>query len=318
MNKTPRLFLPLAILCALALALVLAAGASATVYVGGATSPEDPTIANGEGDLLAGSAEYDSVTGTVTLTATTRSAPTENPGQTLYGALFTSTTPCTAPESIEEGEAVVPLLELVSPYAESTGESYWTARESVTEEGTGQAVRSVAGAKTSVIVTTPDIVAQPYDCGLVQIFEGPERVDRIVFPIAVKTETPPAEGPTKTITVTKTETVQSPGPKLTPALAFPRAGTLSLKRERWTTVRFKVTDPGTGPIGPITVKVKAPKGVRVEPGTLRLPALLPGQTWPVSFRIEATAAAAARSKLALTARAGGLQASGSVLLKTTG
>lgn len=321
--KNPRLLLLPAVLCALLAALVLASGASADTYVGEAISPVNSAIANGEEDLLGTTVEYESAVGSLTVTATTRSAPTENTSLALVGGVFHSPSGnCAYPQTQEESEALYPVLEIDSPYAKVEGhdESVWLfekkSEEQVTQENSGRAARSVAGAKATLTATPTTAASVVFNCGLVGISrsnEGP--TDYVTFPLTRKVEpTPPAVAAPVVITVP----VAVPAPILKGALLFPHAAPLKLERERWTTVRFKVSNPGTGAIGPITIKAKAPKGVLLEPGAVKLPALLPGQTWPASFRMKVTDAAKTGSKIALTATATGLSASGSIAIKPTG
>ena len=56
----------------------------------------------------------------------------------------------------------------------------------------------------------------------------------------------------------------------------------------------------------------------IKPQRQRLPALLPGESWTVSARVELTEKAKATSTVGLTASAGGLTATGSLVLRLKG
>lgn len=319
-QRRPRLLIPSAVLVAFVIALVLAAGASAETRVGETTSPPNAAIPP-EGNLVAASATYESSTGAVSISVTTAAAPGTNHEYLLLAELITSPGLCTIAEL---GFSPFPAVVLKASYDQTQAEVF-AGKEAEQEpkpgertggiEGVGYGAKTVSGSTTTLAETAPQLLNRPYNCVLIGISrqEGsaePKSQALVLFPIAVKPPAPP-------VIATPTP-VAPPAPVLSPALAFPKAPPLTLKRERWTTVRLKVSNPGTGAIGPVTIKAKAPKGVRLEPATLKLPALLPGQTWPAAFRIEITDAAAAKSKIALTATAAGLSATGSVLVKPTG
>jgi hypothetical protein len=322
-HRRLRLLVPSTVLCAFVLALLLATAASAETRVGEITSPADLT-APAEGDIVAASASYESTTGTVTTAVTTRGAPGTSPGFVLFTELVTSPGLCSMSEL---GFSPFPAVVLRASYAQTEAEVY-AGTEAEQEphpgettggiEGVGYAPKTVSGTTTTLTETAPQLLNRPYNCVLLGISRqesGGEvkALKTLLFPIAVK----PAPPTTVTVPGPPT-TITAPAPTLKPGLAFPKAAPLTLGRERWTTVRVKVSNPGTGAIGPVTIKAKAPKGVRLEPATLKLPALLPGQTWPAAFRMEITDAAAAKSKITLTATASGLTATGSVPVKPTG
>jgi hypothetical protein len=324
-SSTPRprtrFLLPAAVLCAHVLALALAASAGAQTVVGEGTSPADPTLP-GEVDMTAASVTYDSTTGAVSFSITTTAAPGTSSEDTMLGELLTSPGICALSEI---GANSVPAMFFRAPYALAQSEVF-AGKEAETEpnpgehkgglSGLGYGTKTVSGTTTNLSIVDPELANRPYNCALVstnrqKAGEEGKTQKFFVFPIAPKPVPP-------TVISVPTPDPPKPAPTLIGALAFPKASPLTEKRERWTTVRFKVTNPGTAAIGPVTVKAKAPKGVRLEPATLKLPALLPGQTWPAAFRMEVTEAAPPRSTIALSASAAGLFAKGSVVVKPTG
>jgi hypothetical protein len=318
-----RHLLPFAVLCALVLALAFAAGASAQILKGEVTLPENPAN-EGEEDQLAASATFDSTTGTVTFTSTTRTAPTANEHLSLIAGVLDINAPCTV-QGLGEAASKDPnagypefkmqsafTAEKLPPGFPQTAWVYATSKKNEEEEtaaknfGTG--TRAVEGTKTTIAAAAPRSVGATFTCALVTVSNslGNPEADFAVFPLVAQPEPPaPIVAPT----------LVPPAPKA--ALSLLKASPLKLKTEKWTTVRFKVSNPGTAALGPITVKATPPKGVTLQTKTVRLPALLAGQTWPVSFRIKATEAAKAKSRLKLSVTAAGLSAAASVLVRPT-
>jgi hypothetical protein len=325
MNRRVFVILP-AVLCAIAIALVAAAGASAKVYSGEVTNlPEHPKRA-AEEDLTAVSATFDSTTGKLSMSATTRAAPTENEKVILIGRAITLEAPCTQQAIQEKLEsdptAGYPALTMQAPYKEHPGApTVWTygasQKNEEEEEKAGHfgiGTRSVEGNKTTITATAPQAVGGAFTCAFAEIGNtsgnGVEELNIAIFPLVAQPE------PTAPVVVPVPPAPTPPAPK--PELSLLKSNPLKLKTEKWTTVKFKVSNPGTAAVGPITIKATAPKGVTVQTKSVKLPALLPGQTWPVSFRVKVTDAAKARSLLKLAASATGLSATGSVTIKATG
>jgi hypothetical protein len=316
MNKRlSRLFLP-AVLCAFALALATAGGASAAadqIYVGEVSTAEHPAIENGEADPVKAMIEFDSTTGRLTGTVTTRSAPTENENLVLRVALV-SGSKCSPPQGEAERKAFFPMYGIQAAYKQPEGQpdAFWTYEKQEGEpagaEGAGLASKTVEGAATTVSATAKPAVGGGFTCAFAGVL-GESTPEVLLIPLTRKPEPilPPAPAP---------PAPTPPAPK--PALSLLKANPLKLKTEKWTTVTFKVSNPGTAAIGPVTVKATPPKGVTVKTRSVRLPALLAGQTWPVSFKVKVTKAAKAKSLLKLAATATGLSASGTVTIKPTG
>lgn len=301
-------------LCALVLALVFAATAAAEVRTGEGSLPADESLP-GEIDLVHASATYDSTTGAVTFTATTRSEPGAGPGY-LQAVLFTPTGgECALPEPESEADPY-PAFLLESEYGQQDAE--WVNLESeggpAGPEDLGPAAKSVEGSTTTLAAATSKAADRPYGCAVVGTSEGSFEAEKeIVFPIAAAS--PPPVVPTQPattpqVTPAPTETKPAPG-----VLSLGSLKPLKLKSGKWSKVKVQLVNTGGTAIGPIALKAKAPAGVMLKPKTLKLPALLPGQAWTVAFQAELTAKAKPKSTISLTSTSGALTAAGSVVLK---
>ncbi len=91
-----------------------------------------------------------------------------------------------------------------------------------------------------------------------------------------------------------------------PALSIAKAKKpLKLKVGKWATVKVKVTNTGGATTAPGSLQLKATKGVIVKPAaSQKLPVLLPGGSWTVSYRVKLTAKAKKSSTLSLVGAAG--------------
>lgn len=303
--------------------LVFAAPAAAETRVGEGTSPVDQAIP-GRMDILSASAAYDSTSGMVNLTVTTREAPEPESGAQLavFAGVVTEAGPCNTAE-IDATEIPAPASLIVAPYTEPFGEAMWweTAQESPGSENTGPAAKSVVGATTTLISASPKAAGKPYNCAVVSTTDlnsGNESVDTLFFPIAVPTPSDPIT-PTTTPSTTTPQAQAQPQPQPAPgALSILGSKPVAAKAGRWTKVSVKVSNSGGTAVGPISIKAKAPAGVVVRPGALKVPALLPGQTWPLTLQVKLTASAKPKATIALTGTAGGLGATGSVVVRAAG
>jgi hypothetical protein len=346
--KRARLLVPSILLVALALALVFAGTALAEVKIGEGTSPEQPALP-GEADLLKGTAEYDPATGTIAFGVTTRAAlestpEPERPSIQYYGALVTSTTPCSreafeavekeANEKRERGEeatppsifpateiltfnrtlteAPIPGMTLAQAYALYIGSEKEIAP---TPENLIPASKTVSGTTFNVAATVGRAVNGPFNCAEIaaQNPAAESQPDVIVFPLATKPEPPVQAAPAP-----PAHTAPAP-PAPTAALSIAKAKKpLKLKVGKWATVKVKVTNTGGAPSSPGSLRLKAAKGVVVKAGRQKVPALLPGGSWTVSFRLKLTAKAKKSSTLSLIGAAGSLAAKGSLVVKSLG
>jgi hypothetical protein len=314
MTKPPRLLVPSILACALVLALAFAATATAEVRTGDGTSPINESIAP-DLDLVHASAAYDSSTGSVTLTATTRSAPTGGPG-VLQAALFTATNGvCALPGP---GSDPFPAMPFSAPYGESEAE--WILLPGgggpIEPAEVGTASKSVEGATTILRVTAPQVAELPFGCaevGTSEKFSAP--TEQIVFPIAVAA---PPSTPVITATAPPPTPPAAVGVTAPAALSFGKSAPAKGKAGTWTKVKVTVSNTGGTAVGPIAIKAKAPKGIAVKPGSLKLPALLAGQRRTIVLQVKLTAKAKPKSTIALTGTGGGLTAVGSVVVKLAG
>jgi hypothetical protein len=327
MTSLRRLRVPSILLLALVAALAFAATAAAETKIGEGTSPENPAITKGEADLLGASASYVPSTGAVSFSFTTRQAPestpvAERPEVSYMGALITTNIPCTtAAFEAELGGGgsgpppVFPILEVETSnkYSE-TGPAVWFAanseKEIDSESGPsmyGVASKTVSGSTVTGTAASTTAVNGPYNCVLTEAADYNEsQTDLLVFPLTTKPEPPAVVAP--------------PAPTPTAAFSLAPIKTLKAKEGKWTKVNVKVTNTGNAAAGPIAIQAKAPKGVVLQPGSgsIKLPALLAGQSWTVTFRAKLTSKAKKSSKIALTTSSGAISATGSFLLKLAG
>jgi hypothetical protein len=330
MRRLSRPLAPSILLVAFVAMLLFAATAAAEIKIGEGTSPENTAIA-GEADLLKGTAEFDLTTGKVTFGITTRAAQESTPEEKRPSiqyttALVTLDIPCTkeaVEAAIEEGKELspFPIFEAISsnlpftspppgqPPARAYGRVFHSQKELSEFNGEGFVAgsRTVNGTTTTVSVTAPEAVNGPFTCA--QIAAGSEM---ILFPLTTKPEPPPAPP----VVTTPTPPAPVPAGPAPGVLSLGKAKPLSLKAGKWATVKLKVTNTGGTAAGQGSLSLKAPKGVVVKPGRQKLPSLLPGDSWTVSFRVKLTAKAKPKSTIGFTASSGALSASGSVLIKT--
>jgi hypothetical protein len=310
-----RRLLPLTVLIAAAVALLAFAGAAAAeTKVGEASSPVNEQI-NPELDILNAKAEYDTSTGTVTFSVTTRTAPTtSNPELILNAALFTLSKPCSVSATQEPS---FPVLSILAHYDDPIGE--WFSLEDAggpkTPEDEGPAATAISGGTITTSAATAKAAGRPYNCALVGTNENTrEPLDAVAFPIAV------AQPPTETVT---TSTTSQPAPASTPApapalLSLAKLKPLQLKVGKWATVKVNVTNTGGTATSPGSLQLKAAKGVIVKGGKQKLPVLLPGGSWTVSYKVKLTAKAKKTSTLSLVGAAGTVTAKSSLVLKLAG
>jgi hypothetical protein len=312
-----RRLLPLTVLIAAAVPLLAFAGAAAAeTKVGEASSPVNELI-NPELDILNAKADYDTSTGSVTFSVTTRAAPmTSNPELILEAALFTSSKPCSvsAPQ-----EPSFPVLSILTHYDDPIGEwaSFEDAGGPSSPEDAGPAATAISGGTITTSAATAKAAGRPYNCALVGTNENTlELLDAVAFPIAV------AQQPAGTVTTTSSTTSQ-PAPASTPAaapalLSLAKLKPLKLKVGKWAAVKVKVTNTGGTATSPGSLQLKAAKGVVVKGGKQKLPALLPGGSWTVSYKVKLTAKAKKTSTLSLVGTAGTVTSKSSLVVKVAG
>jgi hypothetical protein len=311
-NRARKLLVPAILACVLLAALALTATASAEVRVGEATAPLNPSISP-EADIVGAKAEYDSDTGTVTFKVTTAAVPSPGteaePSELQMAAGLASTNLCNS--TLLGSGTGYPAFAFTYQYLQPNLTT-WALFESATAEpkfadGTaGQAVKTVSVTTTTFLAIAPLAVNRPFNCALAYVHIGSHvQGEPLVFPIAVPT-------PTTTPTPTPTQATTQPAPA---ALSIAASKPLKLKAGKWTTVRIKVANRGGSATVPGSLRLKAPAGVLVKPEKQKLPVLTAGGTWTISAKVQLTAKAKKKSTVSLTAAAGRLTATGSLVLK---
>jgi hypothetical protein len=352
MPRSRRTLASLVLLAALVAALAFAAVAAAETKIGEGTSPEEPKR-YGEADLLKASAEFDVDTGTATFQFTTRAAsesvPIEERQSIIYlAALLTTKFECSkagfeaaTKEAEEKGEKelpIYPMLELVSPNQPVTESplagvpvaqaySSYMTHQPVGGGPFGEKLLPASKALGSDAITLSGTNVEgakgPFTCGIVEM-GGSEEPDLIVFPLTVKPE-PPAVVPV-TPEAPKSEPAPEPAPKAAAPAPAPAPGVLTLARTkplklptgRTAIVKVTVSNSGGSPIGQGFLSLRAPKGVIVKGRRQRMPALLPGDSWTLSYRVRMTAKAKSKSTIGIVGAAGALTANGSLVITSTG
>jgi len=322
-----RLLLPVLLICLLAASLGSAATAAAQKKGGEATSPPDLTLP-GEVDLLHGTALYDSTTGAATFTLRLREAlgtntEKEPPTVEYGGALLSSNAPCTVAgleEDLKAGHGY-PIFQVVgfnqagNPGQLESASIYLTEppSEPAAPPNYGPATNSVQG--TTITLSASDSRAQNGLFTCVEIVavqpEESEVRDLLVFPLTAPSEPPPVVTPSAP---------PVPTPAAPAAFSFAKAKPLELKADGWTPVRIKVTNTGGTATGPGSLRLKLPRGLKVRPVSARqrIPAIQPGHSWTVAFRVKPTEKAKPKSTISFIAAAGALTARGSLVVKLTG
>jgi hypothetical protein len=321
MNRLLRLLLP-STLAVLLAALTLAATASAEVRTGEASSPTDPSLP-GAADLLHANATYDSHTGSVVFEITAREAPVAKSKVVTLAGLATVNGPCDA--TVAKTPAYPTFVETGAwEEANSAWQAGWQAAEAEGPPAPGNlglGSWGLQGTTVTLAASATPAIAKPYNCALVAIgAEGVpnEPTEFVIFPLAVPKPAEPVTVPAEPVVKTVTVTVPAPAPASAPAkLELAKSKALSAKADAWTKASVKVTNAGGTAVGPVTIKAKGPAGVKVRPGQMTVPALLPGQSWTVNFRVKVPADAKPRSTLALSATGGGVTAAGSLTVKST-
>jgi hypothetical protein len=335
-----RRLLPLTVFIAAAVALLAFAGtAAAETKIGEGTSPEQLGL-RGEADLLKATASFEVGTGAVSFQITTREAQettpeVERPAVTYLGGLVAAHTACTikaieaeSEKAIEEGKesSLFPIVEVLSsnkpipsgslppgvPVAQAYG-AYVTSGKEVGLPGFFiPGSKSLSGTTATVGATVPPATNGSFNCAEV-IAEGFGEPDVIIFPLTTKPEPPPAQ------TVTPPATQSAPAPAPAGVLSIAKAKKpLKLKLGKWAMVKVKVTNTGGTATGPGTLQLKATKGVIVKGGKQKLPVLLPGGSWTVSYKVKLTAKAKKSSTLSLVGTAGTVTSKSSLALKLAG
>jgi hypothetical protein len=182
--------------------------------------------------------------------------------------------------------------------------------------------KSSEGATTTVSALAVAAANAPFTCAEIGSgeFGAPTPMDRLFLPLTTKPEPPPVQPGNPGVSTTTTTTVTSAPPLSPPgALSIARAKKpLKLKVGKAKTVKVTVTNTGGSATVPGTLRLKAAKGVVVAPASQRLPALLPSDSWTVTYKVKLTAKAKKSSTLSLIGASGSLGAKGSLVVKSLG
>jgi hypothetical protein len=336
--RRARLLILLALI--LALALVFAGTAAAETRAGESSSPMaagSPRV-DPEGQIVKASGSYSTSTGATSFAITTQAPPQatieNNYNPTSFNIdLLNAPSGCTA-AALNSVSIVPPIVAIAATYGETLGAALYFENESATSSSEshllGQVEKVVIGTTTTLSITSGRIANQGFDCAVVKVVSLPTNVEEeekakeekegkgtervlgsvsyVVFALNALPE-PPAP-------------VVSPPPPpapAAPALSIAKAKKpLKLKVDKWKTVKVNVTNTGSAATAPGSLQLKATKGVIVKGGKQKLPALLPGGSWTVSYKVQLTAKAKKTSTLSLVGTAGTVTSSSSLVLKLAG
>ena len=334
MTRLRRYRAPSILIAAFAAILVFAATAAAETRTGEASSPAS-AFYTPEGNILNATATYDTTAGSAVFNVTTagpaqakvKGKPSKLFLQTL---LFAANSGCSL-EALVSGGIPFPLLAITDKYALETAEGGLGGPGGGLGESGGvvvPVVRSVAGTTTSLSVTSSALANQGFNCVLASVGRElavtkeeleEERKEQeagtlssgnlVIFPISAPPAPPAAPAP------------PAPAPPAVPpaALSIAKAKKpLKLKVGKWATVKVKVTNTGGTATAPGSLQLKATKGVVVKQARQKLPALLPGGSWTVSYKVKLTAEAKKSSTLSLVGTAATLTAKSSLVLQLAG
>lgn len=335
--RPARLLIPFALI--LALALVFAAGAAAETRAGESSSPV--TSGSGvdpESQIVKATGSYDTSTGAVSFAVTTQ-APPQATIKGDYNATNVEielvNAPSTCTSAVLTGAGIAPpALVIDGPYELGVGLALYAESLTSSSESEspllGQAEKVVDGTTTTFSITSSRIANQAFNCAAVMVLSLPNEIEEeekkeeeekheetgrefgslsyVVFTLNAL-PTPPAP-------VVNNPPPPAPAPA---ALSIAKAKKpLKLKVDKWKTVKVNVTNSGGTTTAPGSLQLKATKGVIVKGGKQKLPVLLPGGSWTVSYKVKLTAKAKKTSTLSLVGAAGTVIAKGSLVLKLTG
>jgi hypothetical protein len=319
-----RRLLQLTVFIAAAIALLaFATSAAAETKIGEYSAPRDPTIP-AEASILHASTEYDPATGALTFAVTTAAEPRAKVGgeesKIEMVAVLLTLPECSAAAVSASSRSITgfyPVYEILAPYSESTPAASVFKESEKEVVKPGFASKEVEGTKITLGAQNPRAVNQPFTCGAVLMLgvkneAGEEVEDLAVLPLTVKPEPPPSE--TKPAPSTPETKAAPPAPAAALSIAKAKKP-LKLKVGKWATVKVKVTNTGGTTTGPGALRVKAPAGVLVKPERQKVPILAPRGSWTISVRVQLTARAKAKTTLALTGTAPGLNAKATLVVK---
>jgi hypothetical protein len=301
-----------------------ASTASAETRIGESTSPLTVGHPIREAKLVKSTASFDT-DGILNLVVETLEPPLAPNNTTLQADAFHAgaggcTVEAVFPPGAQGGTLSPPAAGVFSKYSEPTAVGVLLQEEGGGPIFLGDAGKVVSGLTTSFSISSPEIANLPLDCVATAVIETEgghlNALSAMVFPIAVPPPAPPAPPASPVPTPSSPPATSSgpPAPPTAPALSIARPKPLKLALEEWKTVKVKVINTGTGDSRRGSLRVRAPKGVAVKPERQQLPALAPGTSRTVSFRVRLTEKAKKKS-LALTASASGVTGTARLVLK---
>ncbi len=290
----------------LVMSAVIAASAAAEVRTGSTTDPVDPDVQAGL-DIVAVSTNYDSGSGTITASVTSRGAIETEGNSGVSIAMGT----------LDGTECKLDLFVLGAFSDPPAG--IWSYGES-----SASAAVSVSGSTTTLSTEAASALAgQPFNCALAFSFGngGSSIRDMISAPIQMAAAPPPPA----TAPAPAPAAPPPPPPPVKPGPKVKRAASLSvsapaptLRRNAWKKVKVTIANGGTGTATKVALTLGKAKGVAVKPKarTLKLKSIAPGKSKTATFRVMLTRKAKASSKLTLAVTgAKGVKAAGTLTIK---
>jgi hypothetical protein len=192
--------------------------------------------------------------------------------------------------------------------------------------------KAVSGSTVTLTATSSEIAEGEFNCALIaasdkrefHVEEGDVGVGSTFMsvPLVARPDSPPpssgsgtgssSSGPGSGSGPQGSSAPAAPAP---PALSIGKLKPVTMKAGKWQTVKVTVTNTGAGGSAAGSLRVKGSKGAIARPERQQLPALAPGRSFTLTFRVQLTAKAKKRSSVALTATASGLNATGSLVVK---
>jgi hypothetical protein len=325
MTARKRLRVPV-LLLALAALLVFAATASAETRAGESDEVFTEFTPTPEATLVKATASYET-SGNVTFELTTGGAPSPGSEGEIYAALTTSSScvPATDAEQFFnelflEATPPIVLLQTKMGIAGAVGIS-----GSLLAPKAVAATKSVSGVVTTLSGSSSEIANGSFNCAIIAASDGEElRVNEgeglgssfIGIPLVPQVAPPPPASSGSSSSGSQAPSAPAAAAAAAaPVLSIGKLKSVTLKTGKWQTVKVKVTNTGAGASAAGSFRLKGSKGVVARPERQQLPALTPGHSFTLTFRVQLTAKAKKKSIVSLTASAPGASATASLSLK---
>jgi NPCBM-associated, NEW3 domain of alpha-galactosidase len=321
------------LLLVLAAVLVFAATASAETRAGESTTVATDQTPTAEATILKATAFYET-SGNAAFEVTAAGPPSAGGEGEMWAALVTSPD-CEAPSDrlslintlFTEAASLILLIRGNMAVAGAVG-----ITGNLLEAKPVTAAKSVSGTTSTFTGTSSEIANREFNCAIIGASDGEEfQVGEgegegrgssfIAIPLVTQAEPPPppTSGPSSSGSSSAGGSQASPSPGAAapapPVLSIARLKPLTLKTGKWQSVSVKVTNTGAGASAAGSLRLKAPKGLLAKPERQQLPALAPGRTFTLSFRVQLTAKAKKKTIVSVTASAPGASATASLALK---